>query len=152
MQLPMRAGLAGVVLLLAGGEGAAQAHPHRTDSTSARLGTVHFETSCAPAVAPNFDQAVSFLHSFEVRSAIGAFREVLAGDSTCAMAYWGIALSRWANPVATVIRPAARLRLGQAAIDSARRLHSSATPREREYVEAVAQLYADYERVDQASR
>ena len=152
MQLSMLAGLAGVALLLVGGEGAAQAHPHPADSSSARIGTVHFETSCAPAVAPKFDQAVSFLHSFEVRSAIGAFREVLAGDSTCAMAHWGIALSRWANPMATAIRPAARLRLGQAAVDSARRLHSGATPREREYVEAVAQLYADYDRVDQATR
>src|SRR5215207_9181362 len=29
------------------------------------LGTVHFETTCSPAIAPTFDRGVALLHSFE---------------------------------------------------------------------------------------
>src|SRR5512140_2661720 len=74
-----------------------------------RLGTVHFETSCAPLVAPRFDRAVALLHSFEFGASIQAFTDVLATDSTCAMAYWGIALSRWTNPMVPGDRPVAQL-------------------------------------------
>ena len=79
-----------------------------------RLGTVHFETSCSPRAAPQFDHAVALLHSFEFGASIQAFNDVLATDSTCAMAYWGIALSRWTNPVAPGDRPVALLQSGRA--------------------------------------
>src|SRR4051812_22728719 len=65
-----------------------------------RLGTVHFQTSCASAIAPTFDHAIALLHSFEFGPAIRGFNDVLAVDSTCAMAWWGIALSQWTNPMA----------------------------------------------------
>src|SRR5687768_7747138 len=81
---------------------AGQAHHHPTGPD--RLGTVHFPTSCAPAVAPRFDRAVALLHSFEFRDAINGFQDVIAADSTCAMAWWGVALSRWTNPMAPMIR------------------------------------------------
>src|SRR2546430_16065158 len=75
----------------------AQDHP-RHDSAE-KLGTVHFATSCNPKVAPQFDRAVALLHSFEFGASIRGFNDVLASDSTCAMAYWGLALSRWGNPM-----------------------------------------------------
>lgn len=59
-----------------------------------KLGTVHFQTTCKPTVAQRFDRGVALLHSFEFAASIRAFNEVLAQDSACAMAYWGIALSR----------------------------------------------------------
>src|SRR5688572_12978697 len=79
-----------------------QEHAHPVGQE--RLGTVHFPTSCAKAVAPQFDRAVALLHSFEFGQSINAFQDVLAADSSCAMAWWGIALSRWSNPMVPNIR------------------------------------------------
>jgi hypothetical protein len=116
------------------------------------LGTVHFPTSCRPTVAPQFDRAVALLHSFEFGAAIRAFDGVLAADSTCAMAHWGLALSRWTNPTSPTNRPPALLAQGRLAAEAAGRLAAGATERERAYIGAVARLYADFERLDQRSR
>jgi hypothetical protein len=117
-----------------------------------RLGSVHFPTSCSPTVAQTFDRGVALLHSFEFGAAIRTFNDVLANDSTCAMAHWGLALSRWTNPMAAAIRPAPLLAQGKSAIDHAIRLSATATERERGYIRAAAELYADYERRDQRTR
>jgi tetratricopeptide (TPR) repeat protein len=129
----------------------AQVHAHQ-DSAAERLGTVHFATSCNPRVAPQFDRAVALLHSFEFGASIRGFNDVLAADSTCAMAYWGIALSRWTNPMATGNRPVALLQQGRQAADAAKRLGANATDREREYIGAVSQLYDNYENRSQQAR
>src|SRR5688572_27341124 len=76
-----------------------QEHAHPKNARAEQLGAVDFATSCSPTVAPQFDRAVALLHSFEFGASIQAFNEVLAADSTCAMAHWGIALSRWTNPM-----------------------------------------------------
>jgi hypothetical protein len=90
---------AAVLLTLANLEASAQEHAH-PGGAPGEFGTVHFATSCSPNVAPQFDRAVALLHSFEFGASIRTFNEVLAADSTCAMAHWGIALSRWSNPIA----------------------------------------------------
>jgi tetratricopeptide (TPR) repeat protein len=115
-----------------------RAHP-----TADKLGTVHFQTSCATSVAPGFDRGVALLHSFEFAASMREFQAVITADSTCAMAWWGIALARWSNPMAPNIRPPAAIAAGMEAVDAARRASSRATPRERDYIEAVAQLYSD---------
>jgi hypothetical protein len=117
-----------------------------------RLGTVHFATSCSPAAAPQFDRGVALLHSFEFGASIQAFNQVLATDSTCAMAYWGIALSRWTNPMAPGNRPLALLQQGRQAVNAATRLGAQASERERGYLRAVSELYDDYEHKDQRTR
>lgn len=124
-------------------------HPPRDQE---KLGTVHFQTSCAQRVAPTFDRAIALLHSFEFGASIAAFEQVLAADSTCAMAWWGIALSRWLNPMTPNIRPAALLQGGRQAVEAGLRVAGSATERERGYLAAVARLYADHERLDQRTR
>ena len=145
--------LARAVLLAASlpNRAVAQAHPHPAGGSEG-LGTVHFPTSCHPRVAPAFDRAVALLHSFEFGAAIRAFDGVAASDSTCAMAQWGIALARWTNPMSLGNRAPAALARGREASEAARRLGGSATERERGYIEAVSELYRDYERVDQRSR
>lgn len=129
----------------------AAAHAQDQASTE-RLGTVHFATSCSQAVAPRFDRAVALLHSFEFGASITAFNDVLAVDSTCAIAYWGIALSRWSNPMAPGNRSAVQLENGRRAVASAMRLGGHASEREREYIHAVGQLYDDFEHKDQRAR
>jgi hypothetical protein len=129
----------------------AQQHQHPAGEQE-RLGTVHFETSCAAQVAPTFDRAVALLHSFEFGASIAAFEQVLASDSTCAMAWWGIALGRWLNPMTPNIRPAPLLQRGRQAAEAGARIATRATSRERAYLAAVAKLYADHERLDQRAR
>ncbi len=131
---------------------AAQEHVHSHGAAAERLGTVHFATSCSPAAAPQFDRAVALLHSFEFGASIKGFNDVLTADSTCAMAQWGIALSRWTNPMAAGNRSPAQLQQGRIAADAAMRLSTHATQRERGYINAVAQLYNDFEHVDQRTR
>ncbi|MGH7605126.1 MAG: hypothetical protein ACRENK_14175 [Gemmatimonadaceae bacterium] len=142
-----------VVALCFGGVGIAGSQANaRPAAPLEQLGTVRFATSCSPALAPQFGRAVALLHSFEFGASIRAFNEVFAADSSCAMAQWGIALSRWSNPMAPGIRSPAQLRPGRAAADLAMRLAAKATDRERGYINAVAQLYSDYEHVDQQTR
>ena len=92
-----------------------------------QFGTVHFPTSCNSRVASRFDRAVAQLHSFEFGAAIASFQSVLAGDSTCAMAHWGIALSRWTNPMAVGNRSPAQLRQGRESAEAATRLGARAS-------------------------
>src|SRR5687768_93453 len=140
--------IAVLTAFVAAGAGAQQpAHAHGGSET---LGTVKFATSCSPSVAPQFNRAVALLHSFEFGESIRAFNGVLAADSTCAMAHWGVALSRWTNPMAAGIRTPAQLQPGRAAAEAAMRLAARATDRERGYINAVAQLYTDG--ADQRSR
>jgi hypothetical protein len=98
------------------------------------------------------DRAVALLHSFEFGASIRTFDDVLASDSTCAMAHWGIALSRWTNPMSAGNRPIALLQQGRQAADAATRLGANASERERGYILAVARLYDDFEHVDQRTR
>ena len=115
-----------------------------------KLGTVSFETSCSAAAQPQFNRAVALLHSFEFGRAIETFSATLTSDPSCAMADWGIALSRWGNPFTPGIRPAAVLQQGREAVDSANRIGPK-TERERAYVEAVARLF-DTANADQPAR
>ena len=126
----------------------AQEHQHAAPE---KLGTVHFETSCAPAAEPAFDRAMALLHSFEFASAIQGFTSTLGADSSCAMAQWGIAMARWGNPFAAVVRQPPQLQQGLDAISRAR-LGSAVTPRERDYIAAAAKLYVDFETIDQRAR
>ena len=131
---------------------AAYPQQHAHQQAQEKLGTVHFATSCAPAVVAKFNRAVAFLHSFEFGASIRAFNEVVAADSNCAMAYWGIALSRWTNPMVPGTRPGTSLQQGKQASDAAVRLANRATERERGYINAISQLYDDFERKDQRTR
>ena len=128
--------------------GYAQEHAHPQE----KLGTVHFATSCSASVAPQFNRAVALLHSFEFGASIRAFSEVIAADSSCAMAYWGIALSRWTNPMVPGTRPVTLLQQCKQASDAAQRLAGRVTERERGYINAVSQLYNDFENKDQRTR
>jgi hypothetical protein len=129
----------------------AQEHAH-PQGAPGQFGSVHFATSCSATVAPQFDRAVALLHSFEFGASIRTFNEVLAADSTCAMAQWGIALSRWSNPMAPGNRSVAQLQQGKLAVDAATRLASGASERERGYINAVGMLYDDFEHKDQRTR
>ena len=119
------------------------AQQHETHAhTGGGLGRVVFPVSCTPEAQRRFERAMAVLHSFWWEEGERAFGAVLAADSTCAMAWWGLALNAWGNPFAggptgqgsqTAPRPpSARRRCpsapGGSAGSSPRRPRSTATP------------------------
>ncbi len=128
----------------------AQEHEHNA-STNEKIGVVTFATSCTAAAQPLFNRAVALLHSFEFGRAMEGFNATLKADPSCAMAEWGIALSRWGNPFGPGIRPAPPLQQGRDAANRAKTIGLK-TERERAYVDAVSQLYTNFETVDQRTR
>ncbi|MGO8972178.1 MAG: hypothetical protein ACLQNV_01425, partial [Steroidobacteraceae bacterium] len=136
------------MLLIAAAHGWAQEHEH---SNGEKLGEVHFATSCSEVAQGQFNRAVALLHSFQFSRAIEGFNAVLADDPTCAIAYWGIALSDWSNPFAPGIKNAGQLQLGR---ENAERGKSEGakTDRERAYLAAVGKLYSDFENSPQQGR
>lgn len=145
----MRVYLAAAMAAVAVGAVPARAQDH---AHASEFGTVHFATSCNPKVASQFNHAVALLHSFEFGESIKTFSAVIAADTSCAMAHWGMALSRWTNPMAAGERSPAQLSLGRAAADAAARLSARATARERGYISAVGKLYEKFESSSQRSR
>ena len=115
------------------------------------VGTVRFETSCAPATRAPFVKGVALLHSFEFGAAAKLFNDVLASDSSCAIAYWGLAISAWGNPFAAGNKGEAQLTRGMAAIEHGQALKSG-TDREHAFLAAAANLYDNYKTTDQRSR
>ncbi len=152
IRIGLAARIAVLLLFLTAGSAASQQHAHPRRATPERLGTVHFPTSCSESVTPRFNRAVALLHSFEFGASIRAFSDVLAADSTCAMAHWGIALSRWGNPTSATNRAQEQLRQGKASADAAARLGAGASERERAYIDAVGRLFQDHERTSQPAR
>jgi hypothetical protein len=136
-------------ILGSGWETAASQHSHEHGTPSARLGKVHFETSCRAAVREEFDRGVALLHSFWFSAAIEAFDSVLKTDPDCAIANWGIALSWWGNPFGGFRSPLA-LESGRAALERANTM--KATERERAYLSAAEKLFANAASIDQRSR
>ena len=90
------------------------------------------------------------MHSFQFGPAIDGYRAALAADPSCAIAYWGIALSSWSNPFAGFKSPL-QLKQGLEAVQAGRALKAK-TSRERAYIEAVAHLYTDAAILDQDAR
>ena len=119
----------------------------QTDDT--KLGKVHFETSCKPEAQKHFDRAMLYQHSFWYRASQQAFEEVLKADPDCGIAYWGIALSLLWNP--HVPTPAKNLAEGAPMIAKGKSV-GARSQRERDYIDALAVMYADYEKVDHRTR
>jgi hypothetical protein len=114
-----------------------------------KLGKVNFETSCKPEAQKHFNRAMLYQHSFWYRASQQAFEEVLKADPECGIAHWGIALSLLWNP--HVPPPAKNLMEGAAAIAKAKSVGAK-SPRERDYIDALAVMYADHEKVDHRTR
>ena len=125
-------------------------HQHDAGAPPQRLGKVHFETSCAAGAQADFDRAIALLHSFWFSAAIDSFNAVLAKDATCGMAHWGIAMSWWGNPFAGGKSPKS-IAEGTAAVARAKAAGAK-TPREQDYIAAVALLFEDADKVDQRTR
>jgi hypothetical protein len=116
-----------------------------------KLGRVVFPVSCNPAAQQRFEHAMAVLHSFWWEEGDRAFGEVLKADSTCTMAYWGIALNAWGNPFSGGPVGGTGLQKGGEAAERAWALPAR-TARERGFVAAAAALYRNADSTPNAAR
>ena len=119
------------------------------DDAEKQFGIVHFETSCNETAQRRFDRAMRYQHSFWYQSSKEIFEETLKADPECGIAYWGIALSLLLNPHAPP--PAKNLAEGAAAIAKGKSVGAK-TQRERDFIDALAVMYADHEKVPHGAR
>src|SRR5256712_1956437 len=117
---------------------------------SEKLGRVHFKTLCSPEAQKQFERALAMLHSFFFPETVKAFTAIPATDPSCAIAYWGIAISQRPNPLVGPF-DAATLKRGLDAIDKGEAIGPK-TERERDWLTALKEFYKDYDKVDQDTR
>jgi hypothetical protein len=115
----------------------------------AGLGTVDFPTSCHTTAQVSISRGAALLHSFGYEEARLAFNDAAKADPSCAMAYWGVART-WYHPIWAPPSPD-ELKAGVAALDRALAIDAK-TGRERDYVNALAVFYKNWQTVDHATR
>jgi hypothetical protein len=118
----------------------------------ARLGKVTFPVSCNKAAQKEFEVAMAYYHSFAWPQLKASLDRVLQADPACGMAHWGRALAFLDNPFVWPgsLTPTV-LADGQAAIDAARAAGLK-TPRERDYVDALAVFFKDADKLNHRTR
>jgi hypothetical protein len=134
-----------VFFLLFAGEQGLSAHQNEGG-----LGKVHFAVTCNPAVQERFDRGVALLHNFVFPDTVKTFTAVIQEDPSCAMGYWGLAMSQRPNPLVPPFDPAA-LKRGWEAVQQGLAVNPQ-DARERGYLEAMAEFYRNYDAVDQQTR
>ena len=85
------------------------------------------------------NRGVALLHSFWFDEAIRTFNDVAAKDPKCGISQWGVALAMWGNVLATGPQPPG-ITAALAAIEKGRQM-GTGSPREGDYLEAVAAFY-----------
>src|SRR5206468_2256545 len=128
----------------------ADADPATQARSTAKLGRVLFKTSCSPEAQKQFERALAMLHSFFFPETIKAFSAIPQTDPSCAIAYWGIAISQRPNPLVGPF-DAATLKRGLDAIEKGESIGPK-TQRERDWLAALKEFYKDYDKVDQDMR
>lgn len=117
-------------------------HQHHHEATE-KLGQVSFHISCNPAAQQKFNRALSLLHSFQYLESGSAFAEITISEPSCAMAWWGAAMSEY-HPLWQPPTPA-EFQKGRAAIEKAAAANAK-TQRERDYIGALESFYQDAEK------
>src|SRR5262245_50375023 len=115
-----------------------------------KLGRVLFKTSCSPEAQKQFERALAMLHSFFFPETIKTFSAIPETDPSCAIAYWGIAISQRPNPLVPPF-DAATLKRGLDAIEKGEAIGAN-TERERDWLAALKEFYKNYDTVDQDTR
>jgi hypothetical protein len=141
---------AAILLTLAAWSAFGHEHDDAMPIPGEKLGSVHFRTSCTPEAQNEFEHALTLLHSFYFPETVEAFKGVAQTDPTCAIAYWGIAMSARPNPLVGPF-DAGILKRGLDAVQAGQAI-SAKTQRERDWLAAIAEFYKDYETVDQDTR
>lgn len=110
---------------------------HSDALAAERLGTVSFSVSC-PASQASFNRGVALLHDFWYEEAGRQFNQITKADPSCAMAYWGEAMSEfhqiWDRPgEGAMARGWGKIQKAQS--------YEAKTGRERDYISALSIFY-----------
>jgi hypothetical protein len=138
-----------MLLILAAVLAAAQEDHSQHQHAVAGLGTVDFPTSCNAPAQKSISRAAALLHSFGYEESRITFNQAAKADPACAMAYWGVART-WYHPI-WAPPSSDELKQGAAALDRALAIKAK-TSRERDYIEALAVFYKDWQTVDHVTR
>jgi hypothetical protein len=118
-------------------------------SADKEVGNVKFAISGGEKIEKEFNFATALLHSFEYDEAEKAFAKIIEEEPTCAMAFWGVAMSNfhplWMPPEEP------ELKKGLKAIEIAKSIGEK-TERESDYIEALSAFYKEWDKVDHRTR
>ena len=126
---------------------AGSAHGHHASHSGSitllpGLGDWRHEISTrSPRAQQFFDQGLRLTYAFNHEEAERSFAEAVRLDSTCAMCWWGVAYA--VGPNINLPLTADTERRALAAIREAQRRTSTASARERAYIDAMARRYAE---------
>ncbi len=126
------------LLILAACTGGDRGGSSVAESSGSPLGTVQLANSCAEDAVIHLERGVALLHSMTYEEAEAAFALATETDSSCAMGYWGQAMTfvhpMWSDPPGEVL-----FERGKALLEQAR--NRAGSDRERAYVAALAGYY-----------
>lgn len=112
-------------------------HEHHGEAPE-HLSKISFLNSCSSSVGTQFGQGIALLHSFEYDQASKQFQAVSQGDPSCAIAYWGQAMTLyhelWDPPTP------ADLKEGWNLVEAAQKA-SEKSLREEGYISAMSAYY-----------
>ena len=128
---------------------AAQEDHSQHSHAVAGLGTVDFPVSCNAPAQALISRGAALLHSFGYEESRLTFNNAAKADPACAMAYWGVART-WYHPIWAPPSPD-ELKAGAAALSQALAIDAK-TARERDYINALAVFYKDWQTVDHTTR
>lgn len=113
------------------------------------LGTVNFSTSCNQNAQSAINTGVALLHHMMYAQAELLFNQWTEKAPDCAMMYWGYSMSLFHPLWPDKIKDEALIR-GQIALNKAQQL--IANKREKSYIDAAAQYYADWNNAAEKQR
>ncbi len=105
------------------------------------LGSLHYAiTTKNQAAQQYFDQGLRLTWGFNHDEAIASYTQATRNDSTCAMCWWGIAFALGPNINAPM--DTAAVKPAWDALQNAQKYAAKATPRERDFIAALAKRYS----------
>jgi hypothetical protein len=104
------------------------------------LGALHYQVTATPSAQAYFDQGLRLTWGFNHDEAIASYTEATRQDSTCAMCWWGIAFALGPNINAPM--DTAAVKPAWEALQRAQANAGRATPRERDFIAALATRYS----------
>ena len=107
------------------------------------LGTHTYKiTTSSPEAQAAFDRGLTLSYAFSHGAAEREFRKAAALDSTCAMAWWGVALVNGPH-INFPLVPPDKAKVAWEALTKARQLAPNASEKERALIDALGKRYAD---------
>jgi hypothetical protein len=128
----------------------APAAPEHQHQTGEELGQVSFPVACNAEAQALMNRAVAMLHSYWFPEAQRTFEAVAAADPACGIAYWGVALTHFGNPMGGGSGAPGQA-AGWAAAQKGAAVGAT-SERDRAYIDAAVTLFRDHETVSNRDR